>query len=195
MQGCRCARQPAHPCQSSNKLPLSSASHCCCPLQGAVGRLRPCICITKACRVMLCMLFTATAVIWGLTTSLADGRQAAETGFFRTDTTVIHAQYRGRLDAPSITRALCAGFSESSEPSMCLSGSLQASPLQRGGKAGCLLGGFAQLYWAKGQCTPCSSVQGLSSPSPGSCFRASWIERVGLLVAAQALAVRLAIVR
>ena len=37
-------------------------------------------------------------------------------------------QYRGRLDVPSITRALCAGFSEAAEPDMCLSGSLQASP-------------------------------------------------------------------
>ena len=38
-------------------------------------------------------------------------------------------QYRGRLDVPSITRALCAGFSEAAEPDMCLSGSLQASLL------------------------------------------------------------------
>ena len=28
-------------------------------------------------------------------------------------------QYRGRLDAPSITRALCSGFDESTEPEVC----------------------------------------------------------------------------
>ncbi len=27
-------------------------------------------------------------------------------------------QYRGRLDVPAVTRALCAGFSETSEPSV-----------------------------------------------------------------------------
>ena len=41
-------------------------------------------------------------------------------------TWAVPAQYRGRLDVPSITRALCAGFSEAAEPDMCLSGSLQA---------------------------------------------------------------------
>ena len=40
----------------------------------------------------------------------------------------VAGQYRGRLDVPSITRALCAGFSEAAEPDMCLSGSLQARP-------------------------------------------------------------------
>lgn len=34
-------------------------------------------------------------------------------------------QYRGRLDAPSITRALCAGFDESTEPEVCLQGMIQ----------------------------------------------------------------------
>ena len=34
-------------------------------------------------------------------------------------------QYRGRLDGASITRALCAGFAEATEPEICLSGSLQ----------------------------------------------------------------------
>lgn len=34
-------------------------------------------------------------------------------------------QYRGRLDVPSVTRALCAGFDEATEPDVCLSGSLQ----------------------------------------------------------------------
>ena len=28
-------------------------------------------------------------------------------------------QYRGRLDVPSILRALCAGFSETTEPEVC----------------------------------------------------------------------------
>ena len=27
-------------------------------------------------------------------------------------------QYRGRLDVPAVTRALCAGFSETTEPSV-----------------------------------------------------------------------------
>lgn len=31
-------------------------------------------------------------------------------------------QYRGRLDVVSITRALCAGFDETTEPDVCLSG-------------------------------------------------------------------------
>ncbi|CAL5228469.1 g11610 [Coccomyxa viridis] len=34
-------------------------------------------------------------------------------------------QYRGRLDVPSILRALCAGFSETTEPEVCLAGSMQ----------------------------------------------------------------------
>ena len=40
-------------------------------------------------------------------------------------------QYRGRLDGGSLTRALCAGFAEATEPELCLSGSLQASPVTR----------------------------------------------------------------
>ena len=36
-------------------------------------------------------------------------------------------QYRGRLDGASITRALCAGFAEATEPELCLSGSLQVT--------------------------------------------------------------------
>lgn len=34
-------------------------------------------------------------------------------------------QYRGRLDSLAVTRALCAGFSETNEPDACLVGSIQ----------------------------------------------------------------------
>ena len=40
-------------------------------------------------------------------------------------------QYRGRLDAPAVLRALCAGFSEGSEPRVCLSGARPARRVQR----------------------------------------------------------------
>ncbi|DBA89887.1 TPA: hypothetical protein ACH3X2_004741 [Trebouxia sp. C0005] len=34
-------------------------------------------------------------------------------------------QYRGRLDSVSITKALCAGFDETTEPEVCLTGNIQ----------------------------------------------------------------------
>lgn len=36
-------------------------------------------------------------------------------------------QYRGRLDAPSVLRALCSGFSETTEPSICTTGALEVN--------------------------------------------------------------------
>ena len=39
--------------------------------------------------------------------------------------TINSNQYRGRLEKLDIMRALCSGFSESSEPEACLAGSLQ----------------------------------------------------------------------
>eukprot|EP00884_Botryococcus_braunii_P018971 jgi/Botrbrau1/5758/Bobra.0134s0028.3 len=38
-----------------------------------------------------------------------------------------NAQYRGRLDVPSVVRGICAGFSETTEPALCLSGGLQTN--------------------------------------------------------------------
>ncbi|KAK9799792.1 hypothetical protein WJX73_009230 [Symbiochloris irregularis] len=46
-------------------------------------------------------------------------------------------QYRGRLDVVSITRALCAGFDETTEPDVCLSGTLQEDDCASGEDHGC----------------------------------------------------------
>ena len=40
-------------------------------------------------------------------------------------------QYRGRLDAPSITRALCSGFDESTEPEVCQDEQIVPSNMMR----------------------------------------------------------------
>ena len=45
-------------------------------------------------------------------------------------------QYRGRLDVPSILRALCAGFSETTEPEVCCSHAPGPGGLQRCPDAG-----------------------------------------------------------
>jgi hypothetical protein len=41
-------------------------------------------------------------------------------------------QYRGRLDTPAVLRALCAGFSEGTEPPVCLSGGLNVDDCASG---------------------------------------------------------------
>ena len=46
--------------------------------------------------------------------------------------TINSNQYRGRLDVLAVTRALCAGFSETSEPDSCLVGSLQTDDCASG---------------------------------------------------------------
>ena len=46
--------------------------------------------------------------------------------------TINSNQYRGRLDALAVTRALCAGFSETSEPELCLAGSIQSNDCAAG---------------------------------------------------------------
>ncbi|KAK9840728.1 hypothetical protein WJX81_000565 [Elliptochloris bilobata] len=54
-------------------------------------------------------------------------------------------QYRGRLDVPAVTRALCAGFSETTEPSVCLAGGLEVNE--------CL--GESHGCWARGNTSAC----------------------------------------
>ena len=55
-----------------------------------------------------------------------------------TPTVVINgAQYRGRLDAPSVTRGLCAGFSEASEPPACLTPALEVNECASANNGGC----------------------------------------------------------
>ncbi len=55
-----------------------------------------------------------------------------------TPTVVINkAQYRGRLDAPSVTRGLCAGFSEATEPPACLSPALEVNECASADNGGC----------------------------------------------------------
>lgn len=46
--------------------------------------------------------------------------------------TINSNQYRGRLDAISVTRALCSGFSEMTEPEICLAGSIQTDDCAAG---------------------------------------------------------------
>ncbi|GAB4818267.1 hypothetical protein N2152v2_005313 [Parachlorella kessleri] len=41
-------------------------------------------------------------------------------------------QYRGRLDAPSVLRALCAGYKEGTEPPVCLTGGLNVDECSTG---------------------------------------------------------------
>ena len=55
-----------------------------------------------------------------------------------TPTVVINgAQYRGRLDAPSVTRGLCAGFSEETEPPACLTPALEVNECASEANGGC----------------------------------------------------------
>lgn len=55
-----------------------------------------------------------------------------------TPTVVVNgAQYRGRLDAPSVTRGLCAGFSEATEPPACLTPALEVNECASTGNGGC----------------------------------------------------------
>ena len=55
-----------------------------------------------------------------------------------TPTVVINgAQYRGRLDAPSVTRGLCAGFSEATEPPACLTPALEVNECASANNGGC----------------------------------------------------------
>lgn len=64
-------------------------------------------------------------------------------------------QYRGRLDALSITKALCAGFEESTEPEVCLFATVVKlgcpcySPLR---SACCMLCLMFKLYSQAGAC-------------------------------------------
>jgi hypothetical protein len=48
-------------------------------------------------------------------------------------------QYRGRLDPPSVLRALCAGFKEGTEPPVCLTGGLNVDECATG-KDDCWVG-------------------------------------------------------
>jgi hypothetical protein len=51
--------------------------------------------------------------------------------------TINGAQYRGRLDPPSVLRGLCAGFSELAEPAECLAGGLEANECEAADHGGC----------------------------------------------------------
>jgi len=65
-------------------------------------------------------------------------------------------QYRGRLEVPAITRALCAGFSETSEPSVRGAPPARA-PLQAG-------------VWCPCHTCSCALAQSSQGPRTGSLY-------------------------
>jgi len=60
--------------------------------------------------------------------------------------TINGAQYRGRLDVPSLMRGLCAGFSELAEPPECLSGGMEVNECAGADAGGC---------WSNAEFTAC----------------------------------------
>jgi hypothetical protein len=60
--------------------------------------------------------------------------------------TINGAQYRGRLDPPSVLRGLCAGFSELAEPAECLAGGIETNECAAADHGGC---------WANDEFTAC----------------------------------------
>ena len=68
----------------------------------------------------------------------AQGLGGSSSRVLITPTVVINgAQYRGRLDAPSVTRGLCAGFSEATEPPACLTSALEVNECASADNGGC----------------------------------------------------------
>lgn len=78
-------------------------------------------------------------------------------------------QYRGRLDVPSILRALCAGFSETTEPEVHCDHTISPGDLQCYPEAGSHL--FLCAY--KWTCHPmllsgCTCLHGTHQPAPSA---------------------------
>jgi hypothetical protein len=64
----------------------------------------------------------------------------------RTQVVINGVQYRGRLDAASVLRAICAGFKPGTEPRACLTAALEPNECEQPGRGGC---------WSSGNLSAC----------------------------------------
>lgn len=72
----------------------------------------------------------------------ADDSDTGAGSIFTMPTVVINdVQYRGRLDAPSVLAAICAGFVPGTEPRVCLTSGIEIDECDKEGAGGCWTGG------------------------------------------------------